>query len=117
MAVFGGGVCRCSLRATTYGSPPSPSPLQRIGPPSRYRGRPSQWSRCAAALRAQLVSRAERDAWAAAATPADRAAFLRCLECERLRSLHRFSIGNRSGWRFAFVVFAGFDSVERFPML
>src|SRR6266480_29814 len=53
----------------------------------------------------------------AAAAQAAQAAFLRCLGCERLRSLHMFSTGNRSGSRFAFATFAGSGFVVRFPML
>src|SRR6266568_1664943 len=117
MAVFAGAVCRRSLGATSYGSPPSRARLRRIGPPSHYRDRPYQRSPRVTALRAQSELRAERGAWAAAATQAGQAAFLRCLGCERLRSLHMFSTGNRSGSRFAFAMFAGFGFVVRFPML
>src|SRR5206468_8068630 len=117
MAVFAGAVCRCSLGATSYGSLPSRARLRRIGPPSHCRDRRSQRSPHVTALRAQSELRAERGAWAAAATRAAQAAFLRCLGCERLRSLHMFSTGNRSGSRFAFAMFAGFGFVVPFPML
>src|SRR5215211_8984530 len=106
MAVFAGAVCRCSLGATSYGSPPSRARLRRIDPPSRCRDRPSQRSPHVTALRAQSELRAERGAWAVAATQADQAAFLRCLGCERLRSLHRFSTVNGSDSTFAFANFA-----------
>ena len=117
MAAFAGAVCRCSLGATSYGSLPSRARLRRIGPPSHCRDRPSQRSPHVTALRAQSELRAERGAWAAAATRAGQAAFLRCLGCGRLRSLHTFSTGNRSGSRFAFAMFAGSGFVVRFPML
>src|SRR6266699_19851 len=117
MAVFAGAVCRCSLGATSYGSPPSRARLPHIGPPSHCRDRPYQRSPHATALRAQSELRAERGAWAAAAAQAAQAAFLRCLAYGRLRSLHMFSTAKRSGSRFAFATFAGFGFVVRFPML
>src|SRR6266550_287733 len=117
MAVFAGAVCRCSLGATSYGSPPSRARLRRIGPPFRCRDRLSQWSPRVTALRARSELLTEHGAWAAAATPAAQAAFLRCLGCVRLRSLHTFSTANRSSSRFAFATFAGFGFVVRFPML
>src|SRR5512132_4408684 len=108
MAVFAGAVCRCSLGATSYGSPPSRARLQRIGPPSRCRDRPSQRSPHVTALRAQSELRAEHGASAAAATQAVPAAFLRCLGCGRLLSLLTFSTANRPRLRFGFVLFNGF---------
>src|SRR5215211_4906602 len=105
MAVFAAAVCRCWLGATSYGSLPSRAPLRRTGPPSHCRDRPSQRSPHVTELRAQSELRVEHGAWAAAATRAGQAAFLRCLECGRLQSLHRFSTANRSDVRFAFTMF------------
>src|SRR5512132_3729212 len=117
MAVFADAVCRYSLGATSYGSPPSRARLRRIGPPSHCRDRPSQRSPHVTALRARSELRAKRGAWAAAATPAVPAAFLQCLACGRLRSSSMFSTGNLSGSGSAFAMFAGFGFVVRFPML
>src|SRR5262249_27629473 len=117
MAVFAGVVCRCSLEAASYGSPPSRARLRRIGPPSRCRDRRCQWSPHVTALRVQSESPTAHGAWAAATTQAGQATVLRCLECGRLPSLHRFSTANLSPSRFAVAMFAGFDFVIRFPML
>src|SRR5262245_29564030 len=117
MVVFAGAVCRCLLGATSYGSPPSRARPRRTGPPSRCRDRRSQSSRRATALRAQSELPTEHGAWAAVAARASQAAFLRCSECGRLRSLHPFSITNRYRSRFAVATFAGFDFVLHFPVL
>src|SRR5262245_3870572 len=117
MAAFAGAVCRCSLEAANYGSPPSRAPLRRIGPRSRCRDRRCQWSPHVIALRAQSELPTAHDAWAAAATLAVQAAFLRCSECARLRSLHRFPTANGPRLSFAVATFAGFDFVVRFPVV
>src|SRR5215472_8999084 len=117
MEAFAGAVCRCSLEAASYGSQPSRAPLRRIGPRSRCRDRRCQWSPHAIALRVQSELPTEHGAWAAVATQAVQAAFLRSLECGRLRSLHRFSTANLFRSRFAVATFAGFDFVVRFPVL
>src|SRR6476646_1097333 len=117
MAVFAGAVCRCSLGATSYGSPPSRARLRRIGPPSHCRDHPSQRPPHVTALRVQSALLPERGGWGAGATRAGQATFLRCLACGRLLSLHTFSTENRSGSRFAVAMFAGFGFVVRFPML
>src|SRR5439155_1639993 len=117
MAVFADAVCRCSLEATSYCSPPSRGRLRRIAPPSHCKDRLSQRSPHVTALQAQSELPVKRGAWAAAATQTVQAAFVRWLVCGRLRSLYTFSTGNRSGSSFVVAIFAGFDFVVRFPML
>src|SRR5207248_1291745 len=117
MAVFADAVCRCSLEATSYCSPPSRGRLRRIAPPSHCKDRRSQRSPHVTALQAQSELPVKRGAWAAAATQTVQAAFVRWLVCGRLRSLYTFSTGNRSGSSFVVAMFAGFDFVVSFPML
>src|SRR2546421_10415459 len=97
MAVFADAVCRCSLEATNYCSPPSRARLRRIAPPSHCKDRRSQRSPHVTALRAQSELPVERGAWAAAATQTVQAACVRSLVCGRLRSLHTFSTVNPFG--------------------
>src|SRR5215475_2200379 len=111
MAVFADAVCRCSLEATSYGSPPSRARLRRIGLRSHCKDLRSQWSRHVTALRAQSELRAAHAASAAGAAPAVPAGFLQCLTCGRLWSLRTFSSRNFSGPRFALVMRVGFRLV------